>query len=89
MTEQIGSLLGVLFEVKHHADTKQGFTLSLTDEDTHEYLFQQQMTHCTLFEGVCEAVSAVWKDEIHEHRVFDFPQRIARKLNITEEYTDE
>ena len=87
MTTTLGTTLGVEFDIDWLASN--GFILTLTNEETGEVLWRNQMIFYTVWEAVVKACHEVWADEIREHDAEYLPEKIARTLGVEEEYEEE
>ncbi len=85
--EQLGTLLGVDFEIQHYP--QNGFQLRLTNADTGQVYFDKQMIFYTVWEAVTLAVSDVWAEEIKTYEDTFIGERVARALGIPETYFDD
>jgi len=84
--EQLGTVLGVEFEIDYYP--VDGYRLTLRHADTYESLHSMRYIDYTLWESVTMACNEVWKDEIEEHKDYELPSRIATALGIEEDYSE-
>jgi len=89
MSNQIGTVLGVRFEIDHYP--VDGFQLTLRNDETNELLFDKRMVCYTEFEALMFAVDEVWATELEEHgeTSYDLTLRIAEVLNVEELFDED
>ena len=85
-TNQLGTVLGVEFEIEHYP--VDGYQLTLRDSETFERLYSMRYIDYTLWEAVSVACYEVWKSEMAEQDDYELPIRVAIALGIEEDYSE-
>jgi len=85
-TNQLGTVLGVEFEIEHYP--VDGYQLTLRDSETFERLYSMRYIDYTLWESLTKACHEVWADEIEANKDYELPIRVATALGIEEDYSE-
>ena len=85
-TNQLGTVLGVEFEIEHYP--VDGYQLTLRDSETFERLHSMRYIDYTLWESLTKACHEVWADEIEANKDYELPIRVATALGIEEDYSE-